>query len=135
MYACSRSISISRFSIRRFLRRRATFLREMGIDLKNAVAKLQLATRPLPVPLRATPLSGHPSDVLLLSRPSSSPPFPSPSHSSTLHRYPWDNSWSTNRDFLFFFFDYLRNLAIFFVQVFTIWIQFRLIDYYVNFDI
>lgn len=32
---------------------RGTFLREMGIDLKNAVAKLQLATRPLPVPLWA----------------------------------------------------------------------------------
>jgi len=30
-------------------RQRATFLREMGIDLKNVAAKLQLATRPLPV--------------------------------------------------------------------------------------
>lgn len=42
-------------------RRRAAFLREMGIDLKNAAAKLQLATRPLPVCPRAP--SGHPSDV------------------------------------------------------------------------
>jgi len=42
-------------------RQRAAFLREMGIDLKNAAAKLQLATRPLPVCPRAP--SGHPSGV------------------------------------------------------------------------
>lgn len=30
-------------------RQRVAFLREMGIDLKNAAAKVQLATRPLPV--------------------------------------------------------------------------------------
>lgn len=80
MYACSRSISISRFSILRFLRRRATFLREMGIDLKNIVAKLQLATRPLFL----SELSGRPSDVLLLSRPifpTTPHRFPPPSHS------------------------------------------------------
>lgn len=80
MYACSRSISISRFSILRFLRRRATFLREMGIDLKNVVAKLQLATRPLFL----SELSDRPSDVLLLSRPifpTTPHRFPPPSHS------------------------------------------------------
>lgn len=44
--------------------RRATFLREMGIDLKNADTKLQLATRPLPVPPRTLP--SHPSDGPLL---------------------------------------------------------------------
>lgn len=42
-------------------RQRAAFLREIGIDLKNAAAKLQLATRPLPVCPRAP--SGHPSGV------------------------------------------------------------------------
>lgn len=41
--------------------RRAAFLREMGIDLKNAAAKLQLATRPPPVCPRAPP--GHPFGV------------------------------------------------------------------------
>lgn len=44
-------------------RQRVAFLREMGIDLKNAAAKLQLATRPLPVCPRALhrviPLVSH----------------------------------------------------------------------------
>lgn len=91
MYACSRSISISRFSILRFLRRRATFLREMGIDLKNVVAKLQLATRPLFLSeLSVVPL------MSCCSHGPSSPPLPTGSLLHLIHssrysapRYPW----------------------------------------------
>jgi len=67
-------------------RRRAAFLREMGIDLKNVVAKLHLATRPPPVSgrHRVIPLVSH-------SGGSSSRAFLLPSRSSKralVHRSP-----------------------------------------------